>query len=249
MKHFFTLLAAVVLTASTYAQVVVGTTTPDASSALDITSTTGGLLVPRMTAAERDAITATQGLIIFCSDCASGEGELQIKLTSSWKNITGGDVNDPLAIGDTHQGGIVFYLDGNGGGLIATPSDQYATWGCYVQTIGGTSSAVGTGAANTTAIVSGCSETFYAAALARAYTGGGYTDWFLPSQDELNLMYENIGQGNVLGLGNVGNFANNYYWSSTELNYTYARRQLFSNGLISPYVKYFAYNVRAVRAF
>ena len=251
MKHFFTLLAAVVLTASTYAQVGIGTTTPDASSALDITSTTGGLLVPRMTAAQRDAITTpSQGLIIFCTDCASGEGELQIKLTSSWKNTIGGDVNDPLAIGDTHQGGIVFYLDGNGGGLIAAPSDQSsAAWGCYGQTIGGTSSAVGTGAANTTAIVSECSETFYAAALARAYTGGGYTDWFLPSQDELNLMYENIGQGNVLGLGNVGNFAEYYYWSSTELNYTYARRQLFGNGLISPYDKYFAYNVRAVRAF
>ena len=87
---------------------------------MDITSTTGGLLVPRMTAAQRDAITTpSQGLIIFCSDCASGEGELQIKLTSSWKNTIGGDVNDPPAIGDTHQGGIVFYLDGNGGGLIA----------------------------------------------------------------------------------------------------------------------------------
>ena len=66
MKQFFTLLAAVLLTAITSAQVGIGTTTPDASSALDITSTTGGLLVPRMTAAERDAITSpAQGLIIF----------------------------------------------------------------------------------------------------------------------------------------------------------------------------------------
>ncbi|MDC1373161.1 hypothetical protein N8274_03345 [Flavobacteriaceae bacterium] len=122
MKNIFTLLAAVLLTATTFAQVGINNENPDASAALDITSTTGGLLVPRMTAAERDAITsATQGLIIFCTDCALGEGELQIKLTSSWKNTIGGDVNDPLAIGDTHQGGIVFYLDGNGGGLIAAP--------------------------------------------------------------------------------------------------------------------------------
>ena len=104
MKHFFTFLAAVVLTATTYAQVGIGTTTPDASAALDITSTTGGLLVPRMTAAERDAITSpAQGLIIFCSDCASGEGELQIKLTSSWKNTIGGDVNDPSAVFSSTQ--------------------------------------------------------------------------------------------------------------------------------------------------
>ena len=104
MKQLFTFLAAVVLTATTYAQVGIGTTTPDASAALDITSTTGGLLVPRMTAAERDAITSpAQGLIIFCSDCASGEGELQIKLTSSWKNTIGGDVNDPPAVFSSTQ--------------------------------------------------------------------------------------------------------------------------------------------------
>jgi hypothetical protein len=53
MKHFFTLLAVVLLTATTYAQVGVGTTTPDASSALDITSTTKGLLIPRMTETQR----------------------------------------------------------------------------------------------------------------------------------------------------------------------------------------------------
>ena len=66
------------------------------SALANFSSSTSGLLTPRMTANQRDAITSpTQGLIIFCTDCASGEGELQIKLTSSWKNITGGDVNDP----------------------------------------------------------------------------------------------------------------------------------------------------------
>jgi hypothetical protein len=57
MKHFFTLLAAVLFTATTYAQVGIGTTSPDASSALDITSTTKGLLMPRMTNAQRQAIS------------------------------------------------------------------------------------------------------------------------------------------------------------------------------------------------
>ena len=253
MKNIFTLLAAVLLTATTYAQIGINNETPDASAALDITSTTGGVLVPRMTAAQRDAITTpSQGLIIYCTDCASGEGELQIKLTSSWKNTIGGDVNDPvtLAIGDTHQGGIVFYLDGNGGGLIAAPSDQpSATWGCYGQSIGGTSSAVGTGAANTTAIVSGCSETAIAARICADLILGGYTDWFLPSKDELNLMYENIGQGNVLGLGNVGNFANYYYWSSTENATNSAWLQSFNFGNQDPSNKSITYNVRAVRAF
>jgi len=255
MKQFYTLLAAVLFTATTFAQVGINIETPDASAALDITSTTGGLLVPRMTAAERDAITATQGLIIFCTDCASGEGDLQVKLTSSWKSTIGGDVNNPsvpLGIGDTHQGGIIFYLDGNGGGLIAAPSDQSsaAFWGCSEQFIGGTSSAVGTGAANTTAIVSGCSQTVIAAKICANYTDGTYTDWFLPSKDELNLMYDNIGQGNALGLGNVGNFSNSYYWSSTESGSSVAWDQNFSSGFQSGIAnKNLTDSVRAVRAF
>ena len=250
MKNIFTLLAAVLLTTTTYAQIGINNENPDASAALDITSTTGGLLVPRMTAAQRDAITATQGLIIFCTDCASGEGELQIKLTSSWKNTIGGDVNDPPAIGDTYQGGIIFYLDGNGGGLIAADSDQSsAQWGCYEQSIGGTSSAVGTGAANTTAIVSGCSETAIAARICADLTLGEYDDWFLPSKDELNLMYDNIGQGNVLELGNVGNFSNTYYWSSTEDASNNAWEHDFLYGYQGNLSKTFTFNVRAVRAF
>ena len=250
MKNIFTLLAAVLLTTTTYAQIGINNENPDASAALDITSTTGGLLVPRMTAAERDAITASQGLIIFCSDCASNEGELQIKLTSSWKNTIGGDVNDPPAIGDTYQGGIIFYLDGNGGGLIAADSDQSsAQWGCYEQSIGGTSSAVGTGAANTTAIVSGCSETAIAARICADLTLGEYDDWFLPSKDELNLMYDNIGQGNVLELGNVGNFSNTYYWSSTEDASNNAWEHDFLYGYQGNLSKTFTFNVRAVRAF
>jgi hypothetical protein len=252
MKNIFTFLAAVLLTATTFAQVGINNENPDASAALDITSTTGGLLVPRMTAAQRDAIPATQGLIIFCSDCASGEGELQIKLTSSWKNTIGGDVNDPLAIGDTYQGGIIFYLDGNGGGLIAALADQSSSiqWynGSYVTT-GATGTAVGTGSANTDAIITvqGATETSYAAGLARAYTGGGYTDWFLPSIDELNLMYSNIGQGS--SLGNIGNFSSHFYWSSTEINVNSALRQGFSIGAQGNGVKFYEDHVRAIRAF
>ena len=95
MKHFFIFLAVVFITASTFAQVGINIETADPSAALDITSTTGGLLVPRMTETQRDAITATQGLIIFCTDCASGEGELQVKLTSIWKSLHDGG-EDPV---------------------------------------------------------------------------------------------------------------------------------------------------------
>ena len=73
MKQIFTLLAAVVLTATTYAQVGIDTTTPDASSALDITSTTKGLLIPRMTNAQRKAISnPAAGLQVFVTDLDGG---------------------------------------------------------------------------------------------------------------------------------------------------------------------------------
>ena len=266
MKQLFTFLAAVVLTATTYAQVGIGTTTPDASSALDITSTTKGLLIPRMTAAERDAITSpAQGLIIFCSDCASGEGELQIKLTSSWKNTIGGDVNDPTQVGDFYQGGVIFYLfvDGEAGyvagethGLIAAVADQSSgiRWynGTYVTT-GATGTAIGTGSANTDTIINvqGATETSYAAGLARAYTGGGYIDWFLPSKDELNKMYLNKATINTTAAANSGSdFSANNYWSSTEYDSNTAWVQYFGFDGQGYYDKVNTYvSVRAVRAF
>ena len=73
MKNIFTLLAAVLLTATTYAQIGINNENPDASAALDITSTTGGLLIPRMTNAQRLAITPpAAGLQVFVTDFDGG---------------------------------------------------------------------------------------------------------------------------------------------------------------------------------
>jgi hypothetical protein len=265
MKQIFTLLAAVLLTASTYAQVGIGTTSPHASAALDITSTTKGLLIPRMTAAQRVAITTpSQGLIIFCTDCANGEGELQIRFTSSWKNLhNGGDVNDQRWVGDFYQGGVVFYLfvEGDAGyiagqshGLIAAVEDQSSIrWSNgSTEVTGATGQAVGTGSTNTDAIISvqGATETSYAAGLARAYTGGGYTDWFLPSKDELNKMYLKKGDINTTAAENSGSdLSTAWYWSSTEVTKDFAWIQYFNSDEQSPSNKPVIDNVRAVRAF
>ena len=73
MKQFFTFLAAVLITATTFAQVGINNENPDASAALDITSTTGGLLVPRMTNAQRQAISnPAAGLLVFVTDFDGG---------------------------------------------------------------------------------------------------------------------------------------------------------------------------------
>ena len=157
-----------------------------------------------------------------------------------------------LAIGDTFLGGIIFYLDGNGGGLIAATSDQStgAEWGCS-GTLIGTSSAIGTGTQNTIDIEAGCTTPNTAADICANLTLNGYSDWFLPSKDELNQMYLNIGQGNALGLGNIGWFAYNYYWSSTENGNYYAWNQYFNFGFSNNFNNKDGnfYNVRAVRAF
>jgi hypothetical protein len=163
--------------------------------------------------------------------------------------------NAPLAIGDSYQGGIIFYLDGSGGGLIAAPTDQYAgvIWGCHgTLIIGADGTAIGTGAQNTIDIEKGCPSLVTANYICANLSLAGYTDWFLPSKDELNLMYLNIGQGNAMGLGNVGGFAGGNYWSSTEYDSINAWNQYFGNGSQASNLKnsnYFYLNVRAVRAF
>ena len=162
-----------------------------------------------------------------------------------------------LQIGDFYQGGIIFWLDGNGGGLIAAATDQSigAEWGCYGTSISGADgTAIGTGAQNTIDIINANCSPYYsgyslAANICDALTLGGYSDWFLPSKDELNEMYLNIGGGNAFGLGNIGGFANNKYWSSTETGINSAWRQYFGNGGQSTTTKNVNYYVRAVRAF
>ena len=158
----------------------------------------------------------------------------------------------PLTIGMSHQGGIVFCLFGNSGGLIAAPSDQStaAEWGCYgTEILGADGTALGTGNQNTSDIEAGCTTAGTAADICANLTLNGYSDWFLPSKDELNLMYENIGQGNALGLGNVGGFANSNYWSSTEYGYYVSWFQIFNNGNQNNSNKNNTFYVRAVRAF
>ena len=450
MKNIFTLLAAVLLTATTFAQVGIGTSTPLASAALDLTSTTGGLLLPRMTNAQcQDISPVAAGLMVYVTDLnggsfmfydgnswnafasnlvvpdapttvtataadsgatvsftapssnggstitsytatatsttdthtisvtQSGSGDITVTgltngtaytftvtatnaigtslpsaasnsvvpatipdaptigtavagnaqatvpftapssngdsditsytATSSPAGITGtvnqsgsgsitvtGLTNDTaytfsvtatnaigtsaasvasnsvtpaIAIGDFYQGGVVFYIfestdtgyvAGETHGLITAVEDQSSgiRWynGSY-STTGATGTAIGTGADNTTTIISvqGATETSYAAGLARDYTGGGYSDWFLPSQDELNKMQTNRETINTTAASNSGSVLSTAsYWSSTEYanDNTYAMRQQFDGGYQGVHRKDRDYNsVRAVREF
>ena len=181
----------------------------------------------------------------------------------------GGTPPPPPQIGDYYQGGIIFYLDGAGGGLIAAVADVSPTqWGCVGYGNAGTSTDVGTGATNTTAIINHCPINGIAAQLCDAYSvtvnGVTYSDWFLPSSGELNLMSQNKATINTSALENGGSsfqisstwtedgitYEYGNYWSSSQyLTYGAYIVDLFDNGSRWLTNQSTTRNVRAVRAF
>ena len=157
----------------------------------------------------------------------------------------------PYVLLDTGPaGGYIFYDKGyysyGWRYLEAAPSDQSpsAEWGCYGVSISGADGiTVGTGEQNTIDIEAGCATIGTAADICANLSLGGYSDWFLPSKDELNLMYTN------LKVAGVGGFAEDYYWSSSESNANFAWIQDFFSGGQYSTLKSSPLRVRAVRAF
>lgn len=163
-----------------------------------------------------------------------------------------------FAIGASYQGGKLAYLfiSGDPGyvvgethGLIAAVSDQ--GFGKYWNvgpingsiTTGAYGTAIGTGLSNTNMIIAaqGAAATTYVAGIARAYLGGGYTDWYLPSKDELHKLY--------LKRVAIGGFSTQKYWSSSAYLIHTSWDQDFNNGFINGDWNTSAYRVRAVRTF
>jgi hypothetical protein len=159
-------------------------------------------------------------------------------------------------IGESYGGGIVFYVYDNGQhGLIAATADQGndITWYNGADRVTGTTGdGVNAGAMNTAMIVAtqmGDNQNGnFAAKVCADYSvtvgGVNYGDWYLPSLNELNLLYF---QQSV-----VGGFMQGYledYWSSNEINSHQAWARNFSDGTIWQTGKNSHNNVRAIRAF
>ena len=251
-------------------KMTVGNSSESSSSAiLEVNSTSKGFLPPKMSASQRDAISnPASGLMIWCNNCGS-TGEIQVfSENAQWLTITGqtpSGVYTP-SVGENYQGGIVAYLltpsdfgyDANvPHGLIASIVDLNNSNG--IQFWNGRDipidfsllpSDIGKGYSNTQTIVSnfGQPTNNYAAGIAYNYRGGGYSDWYLPSLDELIKLYLN----RVV----IGGFTTDYYWSSTsagrnqdtEFTYAYIFDSNYSRRAYETYQRY-TYKVRAVRSF
>lgn len=172
-------------------------------------------------------------------------------------NFNTGNLNFSIAtsiytIGQAALGGIIAYINGGGStgtsGLVVMSTDLStgAEWGCISVDIVGTSASIGTGAANTSLITTGCATAGIAARLCEDLTEGGYSDWYLPSQDELNALYTNRVA--------IGGFTDAFYWSSTQVTVkgvpNSARTQNLSTGVVVATSKSnTSQYVRAIRSF
>ena len=167
------------------------------------------------------------------------------------------------AVGDFAQGGVVFWVDETGRhGLVCAIQDQSTAIRWYAGTNGNTQ-ATGdgpfAGKANTWIIIAvqavqGDDGGLYAARLCNLIQLGGgektYGDWYLPSKEELNLMYQNKSIIDSTAVANGGEaFSTSYYWSSNEYSAGLAWTQVFGVGSQWSYAKEGALRVRAVRAF
>jgi len=164
----------------------------------------------------------------------------------------GSSVSSLLFIGDSYLGGKVacFLQPGDPGydarvqhGLIAAPFDQgYTQWGCSgTEILGADGWSIGTGAQNTIDIETNCTIADIAAKLCSELELNGYSDWYLPSKDELFRLCSNKTA--------IGGFASAYYWSSTEANSTNAWNMDFGSGRQGSPSKNNLCYMRAVRSF
>ncbi|MEZ4890812.1 MAG: DUF1566 domain-containing protein [Crocinitomicaceae bacterium] len=167
-----------------------------------------------------------------------------ITIVGNTISATSGGSSNNFYLGQDTLGGIVFYIyldqNGNQHGLIVSKTETTAQWQSSGTTTGATRS--WDGVYNTALMTNSPAKTWV--------TGLG-AGWYLPSIDELSILWHNRFHVNkALNAAGATLLSNNaYYWSSTEYNAANAFYFSFSYGSPGNYGKTTTYRVRAVRAF
>ena len=155
-------------------------------------------------------------------------------------------------IGDFREGGIVIWVDDTGQhGLVCDLTDYAAIWGCNgTEIVGADSLTVGSGLQNTEDILAICQTAGIAARVANDLVAQEYSDWYLPSKEELKYIWLNsfIISERSIALG--GGRLDAYYWTSSEYDADHAWCWDLKFGADDhSYSKETPARVRAIRSF
>ncbi len=178
--------------------------------------------------------------IYYCRSYATNSEGTTYGKEISFRTMVG-----KLYIGMQYKGGIIFYIEPmKGGGLLVSNDDvgSGTSWGCASNIPLANSKGLGSGQSNTEAILSQCGIVG-AAGVCANYKFGKYDDWYLPSYDELGLIYKNLKETDK------EKFSIGYYWTSTQKDASTALRYGFLGGNYGEADKASIQLVRAVRRF
>jgi hypothetical protein len=194
---------------------------------------TNGLIARTTTGTvEARKITAGTGIAISNGDGISGNPTISISKPKFY-------------LGQDTLGGIVFYIylgaDGQQHGLIVSKTETTAQW----QSTTSTTNAIRSwdGLYNMGLMNNSPAKNWI--------TANFSSDWYLPSMDELNILWQNRFHANkVLNIGSFTLLSNTArYWSSTEGDASGAWDFTFGDGNVGNFSKINTHRVRAVRAF
>ena len=221
------------------------------------------------------SVNASSGVVAFV---AAGTCRLSVSIAadSSYLSATSAQISFSLVyqVGDTGPGGGKIFMTPSAGantttkyfesavsGWNGSATDTLAPWCSLTYQYLGSSgvapqlTSIGSGAANTNAMVAAGKCTSGAANVARTYSGGGLSDWYLPSLGELQEMYSQrttIGGFNLMTEAGTSPLrTTTTYWSSSEdasQNF-YARSWSFLTNGNDNWSKLLKFGVRPIRSF
>lgn len=238
--------------------VIVGASSVNVGSSIALSHLTAGGLW-----SSSNTSVATVGSTGLVSGVSAGSVTISYSISTSCGSVVATKLvnvsSTSYSIGMSYGGGKIAYIlqpwdsgyvAGETHGIIAAPYDQgSAQWGCLGYLVGVSSHSVGSGSYNTAVITATCGPGT-AAHVCSNLVLGGYDDWYLPSQNELQKLYANR---ELIGGFDMGAS----YWSSTEQNNPYDTYEGFRAYFIAFYLGYATtftdkdsnYNVRAIRSF